>query len=529
MRSVISGLLLLFTLPAAGAPVWQWHEPCAVDAGLVQCDVWFNALEPIDAITVAVGDRAQEVRVQPYGNLRTSTIGVLLLNLPGLTRSERREVRAGLEAYIQAARPYQSLGLFASGAEGLRAIGFPGTAEDEQKSTLIRGLSAWRAVDDPRDPLADLHQVIEILGGNPSERKAVYWLTFSLRLSPDQISDIGRAAEDQRVRLVVLHLVRSELEINSFPGLRALGDTPNGFYQFRKPDRWAESIPELGVHAGNGARITFAAGDLCGSVPVSFGAALDGESVAQSEEIAFPPCFGEQPTDGEVTVEGEPAVEDESQPESESQRETDPPPETDAEANESAGEAAEPTGAPITGGEEVIESGEELPAESAEETAEEGPDTAGVPEPVIDHSEPAAAEEDQGLQVALLGLLGVLIVVVIAVLLLRGRKAGNRVESPTQEAHGYLDFVAEGEHQRVPVDKHSVSIGRSEDSDVVLSDDTVSASHAAVKLERSGNVLLVDLNSSNGTYVNGEEIEQRVLASGDRLQFGDFQVTYTKG
>ena len=48
----------------------------------------------------------------------------------------------------------------------------------------------------------------------------------------------------------------------------------------------------------------------------------------------------------------------------------------------------------------------------------------------------------------------------------------------------------------------------------------VSRNHAV--LERRGrNIELADLNSENGTLVNGERITRRVLAEGDRISLGD--------
>ncbi|MEO5987469.1 MAG: FHA domain-containing protein [Candidatus Eisenbacteria bacterium] len=65
-----------------------------------------------------------------------------------------------------------------------------------------------------------------------------------------------------------------------------------------------------------------------------------------------------------------------------------------------------------------------------------------------------------------------------------------------------------------------VTLGGAEGNDILFADTQVSRNHAV--LERRGrNIELVDLNSENGTLVNGERITRRVLAEGDRISLGD--------
>lgn len=67
--------------------------------------------------------------------------------------------------------------------------------------------------------------------------------------------------------------------------------------------------------------------------------------------------------------------------------------------------------------------------------------------------------------------------------------------------------------------KQSVSVGRSLENDVVLDAADVSRRHA--KLELEGQILtLTDLESTNGTKVNGRPITSRAVAVGDRIAFG---------
>jgi len=64
-----------------------------------------------------------------------------------------------------------------------------------------------------------------------------------------------------------------------------------------------------------------------------------------------------------------------------------------------------------------------------------------------------------------------------------------------------------------------VHVGRSDDSDVFLVDPSVSRKHATIDVE-SGAPVVRDLDSTNGTFVNGERVAMRTLEAGDVVAFG---------
>jgi sulfur carrier protein ThiS len=76
-----------------------------------------------------------------------------------------------------------------------------------------------------------------------------------------------------------------------------------------------------------------------------------------------------------------------------------------------------------------------------------------------------------------------------------------------------------GEDQTYELTGRLTKLGRHDENDVVLAGPTVSARHATVRVEPIG-VVLEDEGSLNGTFVNGERIEQRLLEEGDRIQVG---------
>lgn len=67
---------------------------------------------------------------------------------------------------------------------------------------------------------------------------------------------------------------------------------------------------------------------------------------------------------------------------------------------------------------------------------------------------------------------------------------------------------------------YPVTLGAAAGNDIVFHDPQVSRNHAV--LERRGRTVeLADLNSENGTFVNGERVSRRALADGDRLSLGE--------
>ncbi|MEX0642415.1 MAG: ATP-binding protein [Pirellulales bacterium] len=89
-------------------------------------------------------------------------------------------------------------------------------------------------------------------------------------------------------------------------------------------------------------------------------------------------------------------------------------------------------------------------------------------------------------------------------------------------------FVIQGRDQgtRFQLDEPALTIGRGATNAVQLHDTEVSREHA--QLTRRDNVVVIrDLESSNGTFVNGQSIKECDLASGDQLQLGRTLLLFT--
>lgn len=73
-----------------------------------------------------------------------------------------------------------------------------------------------------------------------------------------------------------------------------------------------------------------------------------------------------------------------------------------------------------------------------------------------------------------------------------------------------------------------LEIGRGSGSGLVLDADSVSRRHAKIEPQGSGHRLL-DLGSTNGTYVNGLRVKEHPLKDGDRVQIGKALLKYIAG
>lgn len=77
----------------------------------------------------------------------------------------------------------------------------------------------------------------------------------------------------------------------------------------------------------------------------------------------------------------------------------------------------------------------------------------------------------------------------------------------------------DGNRRDVPVTQETLTLGRRPDCDLRIPFLEVSRRHCELRLG-DGEVLLKDLNSSNGTFVNGKRVSEVKLQPGDRIKIG---------
>ncbi len=79
------------------------------------------------------------------------------------------------------------------------------------------------------------------------------------------------------------------------------------------------------------------------------------------------------------------------------------------------------------------------------------------------------------------------------------------------------------ERRRLALGVEPFGIGRDQENDLVLDDRRVSRRHAEIRL-RLGRYTLYDLQSTNGTFVNGRRVAEVVLSDGDHVTIGGTEV-----
>jgi pSer/pThr/pTyr-binding forkhead associated (FHA) protein len=79
--------------------------------------------------------------------------------------------------------------------------------------------------------------------------------------------------------------------------------------------------------------------------------------------------------------------------------------------------------------------------------------------------------------------------------------------------------------KEVQLTKDRTTLGRRPYNDIVIDNLAVSGEHAVIQL--AGNdVSLEDLNSTNGTYINGKAVKKQQLANNDTIEIGKYKIKY---
>ncbi len=92
--------------------------------------------------------------------------------------------------------------------------------------------------------------------------------------------------------------------------------------------------------------------------------------------------------------------------------------------------------------------------------------------------------------------------------------------APTSSAVKTLEVIEGPENgKKFDLSTNSTTIGRAPDNDLPLQDPSVSSHHARIDFH-NGQYFLSDLQSSNGTYVNNNRVDQSPLNDKDLIALG---------
>jgi pSer/pThr/pTyr-binding forkhead associated (FHA) protein len=79
--------------------------------------------------------------------------------------------------------------------------------------------------------------------------------------------------------------------------------------------------------------------------------------------------------------------------------------------------------------------------------------------------------------------------------------------------------------KEVQLTKDRTTLGRRPYNDIVIDNLAVSGEHAVMQMS-GADVTLEDLNSTNGTYVNGKAIKKQALQNGDTVEIGKYKIKF---
>lgn len=121
--------------------------------------------------------------------------------------------------------------------------------------------------------------------------------------------------------------------------------------------------------------------------------------------------------------------------------------------------------------------------------------------------------------------LGLLFLALVIYVLYRLLHRDPEITETPRDIEGYL--MHQG--QSFPVYAGINRLGFLPDNDIVIDNDTVGRTHATLHHQGEGDVILTDLNSLNGSWVNGNRIERPVsIQDGDTISLGNWQAIFQR-
>ena len=110
---------------------------------------------------------------------------------------------------------------------------------------------------------------------------------------------------------------------------------------------------------------------------------------------------------------------------------------------------------------------------------------------------------------------------------LSSREAHKAIVGEGVPQGSYLMVSGGGTALMIPLDRATSHVGRGLNVDLYLDDASVSRRHAMILATDSGHRILDD-RSTNGTYVNGLEVEEAELQDGDAIMLGRVGLVYRR-
>jgi hypothetical protein len=511
------GLVAVLMSARALAAEWVWQQPCAGSPS-ASCTLWLNHPDTLPNITVKQDTRLLASEFVPFARSGTPSASVWYVDVNGLDRPQLKALEDALQATGRAFKPHQRNALYLAAPDLMGVVTL-----DQPAAAFVAAAEDLRVQGAARAAI-QLETIIQILGGNPHARRTVFWLDSDFDVSQGEIDRLRTVLQRENARMVAVRLMRGEVDRNQRPAVATLAAATNGLYLEALPNGWPGVLETLASYSDNGGELRFPAPAACGPQTITFEAQNGSGSRVSTEwtgEFRACPAAPAAPAAAPVPSAPPPPVEV-----------ADPAP-----APEPAAPApAEPAATPAADASSAAPPPQSspTPAAGAGTAAQQGTEPASTEAPAAPAPAPAEGSCiagigsgcDQPIDRKLLfgGVAASLGVLLLALFLIRRKR-----KAAAPRFFGYLiEARADGEH-RHRLDRAAVRIGRNRACDIVLQDDTVSDMHAVIRLSRDGSVVIVDLNSLNGTQVNGVRQQQAALIGGELVEIGATRLRFERG
>lgn len=98
---------------------------------------------------------------------------------------------------------------------------------------------------------------------------------------------------------------------------------------------------------------------------------------------------------------------------------------------------------------------------------------------------------------------------------------GTKQERPSRPGDACIVVIYGPElGRRISLGTAPFEIGRSSKNDLFIDQESISRHHARITYDGVGSYLVTDLNSTNGTFVNDQQVKEQRLRDGDQVQIG---------
>ena len=83
----------------------------------------------------------------------------------------------------------------------------------------------------------------------------------------------------------------------------------------------------------------------------------------------------------------------------------------------------------------------------------------------------------------------------------------------------YLLYYIDGFIKKFPLKKATITIGRTNENNLVIKDDLVSRKHVQINIKKDF-IVIKDMDSTNGTYVDSGRVKEAVIKIGESFVLG---------